>query len=70
MADLLTALEKIKRRDLVTIIDRQLDPDKYKEPDIFSGLDESTGPIVEDYLIPCLREVEKYDRLKAAGRIS
>jgi hypothetical protein len=64
MEDINVALADIRRYDVITKIDLDLNPPNGNEL-------EPEEPItyVEEYLIPFVRQVEKFDKLRAQNRL-
>ena len=68
--DLLAALTDIHRTDLTRAIDKKLHPEKYKAVDIFAVVeDEDKENQIEEYLMVYVRQIERYDKMRAAGKI-
>ena len=63
--DLIAALRSLKRYDIISHVDETLNP-----PVLNTKVEEPPPPsFLARYLIPCYKEVEKYDQLRAANRI-
>jgi hypothetical protein len=63
--DLQQALKSIHRHDVVNVIEEEMNP----TPPPAETPDDVTYSYAEPYLIPYLKEVEKFDELRAANKI-